>query len=203
MKFKSKNLNLKYLRLIFYKDFKLFYINCIFFKAQQMIILFDSLQLAHKCILNSFYGYVMRRGSRWYSMEMAGIVTKTGAEIIKYTRKLIEEIGKPLELDTDGIWCALPSSFPHQLTLKLQSNEKKGINYICSLLNKMVFDNFTNHQYQILNEDKKSYTISSVNSIFFEVDGPYKAMFLPASIERGKSIKKRYAVFDLKGKLAG
>jgi DNA polymerase epsilon subunit 1 len=38
-----------------------------------MLILYDSLQLAHKCILNSFYGYVMRKGSRWYSMEMAGI----------------------------------------------------------------------------------------------------------------------------------
>lgn len=24
-----------------------------------MVVLYDSLQLAHKCILNSFYGYVM------------------------------------------------------------------------------------------------------------------------------------------------
>ena len=46
-------------------------------------MLYDSLQLAHKCILNSFYGYVMRRGARWYSMEMAGVVTNTGAEIIQ------------------------------------------------------------------------------------------------------------------------
>ena len=38
-----------------------------------MCILYESLQLAHKCILNSFYGYVMRKGSRWYSMTMAGI----------------------------------------------------------------------------------------------------------------------------------
>jgi DNA polymerase epsilon subunit 1 len=37
------------------------------------VVLYDSLQLAHKCILNSFYGYVMRKGARWYSMEMAGI----------------------------------------------------------------------------------------------------------------------------------
>lgn len=27
-----------------------------------MVVLYDSLQLAHKCILNSFYGYVMRKG---------------------------------------------------------------------------------------------------------------------------------------------
>ena len=39
--------------------FSLFFISC-----QNKEILFDSLQLAHKCILNSFYGYVMRRGLR-------------------------------------------------------------------------------------------------------------------------------------------
>lgn len=48
-----------------------------------MVVLYDSLQLAHKCILNSFYGYVMRKGARWYCMEMAGIVTHTGANIIQ------------------------------------------------------------------------------------------------------------------------
>ena len=48
-----------------------------------MVVLYDSLQLAHKCILNSFYGYVMRRGARWYSMDMAGVVTYTGAQIIQ------------------------------------------------------------------------------------------------------------------------
>jgi len=42
-------------------------------EAKKMIVLYDSLQLAHKVILNSFYGYVMRKGSRWYSMEMAGV----------------------------------------------------------------------------------------------------------------------------------
>lgn len=46
--------------------------------AENKEVLMDSLQLAHKCILNSFYGYVMRKGARWRSMEMAGIVTNTG-----------------------------------------------------------------------------------------------------------------------------
>ncbi len=31
-------------------------------------VLYDSLQLAHKCILNSFYGYVMRKG--WVFMTL-------------------------------------------------------------------------------------------------------------------------------------
>lgn len=35
-------------------------------EAEKLVVLYDSLQLAHKCILNSFYGYVMRRGARWY-----------------------------------------------------------------------------------------------------------------------------------------
>ena len=30
--------------------------------AKNREVLYDSLQLAHKCILNSFYGYVMRKG---------------------------------------------------------------------------------------------------------------------------------------------
>lgn len=98
-------------------------------EASKMIILYDSLQLAHKCILNSFYGYVMRRGARWYSMETAGagfffflnntvflkiffLVTYTGAKIITQSREIIEKIGVPLELDTDGIWCILPQCFP-------------------------------------------------------------------------------------------
>lgn len=56
--------------------------------SKDKIILYDSLQLAHKCILNSFYGYVMRRGARWYSMEMAGVVTYTGAKIIQVCTQL-------------------------------------------------------------------------------------------------------------------
>lgn len=74
--------------------------------------LYESLQLAHKIILNSFYGYVMRRGARWYSMEMAAMVTHTGSSIITDSRSLFDQIGVPLELDTDGIWTLLPKGFP-------------------------------------------------------------------------------------------
>lgn len=58
------------------------------------------------------------RGARWYSMEMAGVVTYTGAKIIQNARLLVDKIGKPLELDTDGIWCVLPGSFPENFTFK-------------------------------------------------------------------------------------
>ncbi|KAK6138450.1 hypothetical protein DH2020_027825 [Rehmannia glutinosa] len=150
---------------------------------QDMVVLYDSLQLAHKCILNSFYGYVMRKGARWYSMEMAGVVTYTGAKIIQNARLLVERIGRPLELDTDGIWCALPGSFPENFTFKTRNN--------------------TNDQYQTLKDPfSKTYTTHSECSIEFEVDGPYKAMIIPASKEEGILIKKRYAVFNDDGTLA-
>ncbi|KAM1255671.1 hypothetical protein ACFX1Q_029918 [Malus domestica] len=173
-------------------------------EAQDMVVLYDSLQLAHKCILNSFYGYVMRKGARWYSMEMAGVVTYTGAKIIQNARLLVEKIGKPLELDTDGIWCALPGSFPENFTFKTKDTKKKlTISYPCVMLNVDVARNNTNDQYQTLTDPfKNTYTTHSECSIEFEVDGPYKAMILPASKEEGILIKKRYAVFNDDGTLA-
>lgn len=50
----------------------------------------------------------MRKGARWYSMEMAAMVTHTGGSIIMDTKQLFDKIGMPLELDTDGIWTLLP-----------------------------------------------------------------------------------------------
>ncbi|KAL5211891.1 hypothetical protein ABZP36_022738 [Zizania latifolia] len=172
-------------------------------EAQDMVVLYDSLQLAHKCILNSFYGYVMRKGARWYSMEMAGVVTYTGAKIIQNARLLVDKIGRPLELDTDGIWCVLPGSFPENFTFKTKAGKKLTISYPCVMLNVDVARNNTNDQYQTLSDPvNKLYTTQSECSIEFEVDGPYKAMILPASKEEGILIKKRYAVFNEDGTLA-
>ncbi|KJR83517.1 DNA polymerase epsilon subunit 1 [Sporothrix schenckii 1099-18] len=171
--------------------------------AKKMIVLFDSLQLAHKVILNSFYGYVMRKGSRWYSMEMAGVTCLTGAHIIQMARELVERLGRPLELDTDGIWCMLPATFPENFAFKLKNGKKMTISYPCVMLNHLVHARFTNHQYQTLVDSKTfRYETHSDNSIFFEVDGPYKAMVLPTSKEEDKNLKKRYAVFNDDGSLA-
>jgi len=162
---------------------------------------YDSLQLAHKCILNSFYGYVMRKGSRWYSMEMAAAVTYCGATLITMARELVDKIGVSLELDTDGIWCCLPGSFPMDYNIKTKTGKGANISYPCVMLNKDTWDKYTNHQYQ----DKvgaNEYKVRSECSILFEVDGPYKAMVLPASKEEGVGIKKRYAVFEFCGKVA-
>lgn len=172
-------------------------------EAKKMVVLYDSLQLAHKVILNSFYGYVMRKGSRWYSMEMAGITCLTGATIIQMARSLVERIGRPLELDTDGIWCILPKSFPENFNFKCKDGKNIFVEYPCSMLNYIVHEKFTNHQYQdLVNGESFKYETKSENSIFFEVDGPYKAMILPTSKEEGKGLKKRYAVFNDDGSLA-
>jgi DNA polymerase epsilon subunit 1 len=172
-------------------------------EAKKMIILFDSLQLAHKVILNSFYGYVMRKGSRWYSMEMAGVTCLTGAHIIQMARQLVERIGRPLELDTDGIWCILPAAFPENFAFSLKGGKKLPVSYPCVMLNHLVHAKFTNHQYQELADPATfRYETHSENTIFFEVDGPYKAMILPTSKEEDKNLKKRYAVFNEDGTLA-
>ncbi|VDM30062.1 unnamed protein product [Toxocara canis] len=125
-------------------------------------------------------------------MEMAGIVCHTGANIITEARKLVEQIGRPLELDTDGIWCLIPASFPENVSFSLNNPKRKSVtvSYPGAMLNALVRDNFTNDQYHHLESDG-SYTVTSENSIFFEVDGPYLAMILPASKEEGKKLKKR------------
>ncbi|CAL7943087.1 unnamed protein product [Xylocopa violacea] len=173
--------------------------------AKSREILYDSLQLAHKCILNSFYGYVMRKGSRWFSMEMGGIVCYTGAHIIMKAREIIEQIGRPLELDTDGIWCVLPASFPNNVVIHTTHPKKLKlvISYPNAVLNFMVKDQFTNDVYhELVDPENLTYKVRSENSIFFEVDGPYLAMVLPAAREEGKRLKKRYAVFNFDGSLA-
>ena len=171
-------------------------------EAKKMIVLYDSLQLAHKCILNSFYGYVMRKGARWHSMEMAGITCLTGATIIQMARQLVEQVGRPLELDTDGIWCMLPSVFPENFKFKLNNGKTIAFSYPCTMLNHLVHAEFTNHQYHDYDPDTGEYKVHSENSIFFELDGPYKAMILPSSKEEDKLLKKRYAVFNDDGSLA-
>lgn len=159
------------------------------------LVVYNSIQVAYKCILNSFYGYAMRVGSRWFSLEMAATVCKTGGEIIKLAKEFIEKIGTPLELDTDGIWSILPERFPQVISLG-----GKNISILSLMLNYFVCKKFTNYQYQVLNSEGK-YEAVPQNSIFFELDGPYKTMIIPASTEENKLLKKRYVVFDSKNKI--
>eukprot|EP01022_Parablepharisma_sp_SALTPOND_P011850 TRINITY_DN1509_c0_g2_i1.p1 TRINITY_DN1509_c0_g2~~TRINITY_DN1509_c0_g2_i1.p1 ORF type:complete len:2157 (+),score=297.67 TRINITY_DN1509_c0_g2_i1:3876-10346(+) len=163
--------------------------------------LYESLQLAHKIILNSFYGYVMRKGARWYSMQMAGMVTHLGGAIITFNREFLERVGIPLELDTDGIWCLLPETFPEWYTLEFSDGKKAGMHYTCAILNMNTYNAYANKQYQVYLPDKKQYVTNTEMSVSFEVDGPYRCIVLPAAREEGKMLKKKYAVFNKNGKL--
>ena len=50
----------------------------------------------------------------------------TGAHIIQMARELVERIGRPLELDTDGIWCMLPGDVPRKLLLHTEEWQEDG-----------------------------------------------------------------------------
>lgn len=39
------------------------------------------------------------------------------AALAQRAANLVAKLGLPLELDTDGIWCALPASFPENFTV--------------------------------------------------------------------------------------
>ncbi|KHN69707.1 DNA polymerase epsilon [Ordospora colligata OC4] len=158
--------------------------------ALKSAVVYSSLQVAHKCVLNSFYGYVMRKGSRWYSMEMAAIVCNVGGNVIRKAKEVVEMIGMSLELDTDGIWCVVPSTL--MSTYVFRSGRKMSL--LSSVLNYFVCKGFTNEMYQELRDGE--YVRRSENSIFFEIDGPYRAMLLPASTEESKVLKKRYAIIN-------
>ncbi len=89
--------------------------------------------------------------------------------------ELISALGKPLELDTDGIWCVLPGAFPQNFKFKGAGGKDFKMSYPCAMLNVTVAENNTNPQYQTLvDKERLIYKTSSEMSIEFEVDGPYK-----------------------------
>ena len=111
--------------------------------------------------------------------------------------ELCAKIGKPLELDTDGIWTLFPTGFPEVYTVRMQRGSDEvtaKFEYPCAVLNLGVHDRWTNHQF--LHFENGVFRRSSQNSIFFEMDGPYKAMMLPCSEKEGQKLKKRYVVYD-------
>jgi hypothetical protein len=72
-------------------------------------------------------------------------VCLTGATIITRAREIVEQIGRPLELDTDGIWCALPGTFPEELHFKTSETGKRAkltVSYPGAMLNIMVRQHF-------------------------------------------------------------
>jgi DNA polymerase epsilon subunit 1 len=70
------------------------------------------------------------------------------------------------------------------------------------MCNVLIYDKYANKQYQTLvDKDNKIYETRTEMSVFFEIDGPHRAMIIPASKEENKMLKKRYAVFNHAGKM--
>jgi len=108
----------------------------------------------------------------------------------------------PLELDTDGIWTLLPKTFPESFSFSMKNGKKINFDFPCTMCNNLIYEKYGNSQYQTLvSKDSLEYETRNEMSIFFEIDGPYKCMLIPASKEEGKMLKKRYAVFNHAGKM--
>lgn len=79
------------------------------------------------------------------------MVTYVGSNIISDSKNFVEgRIGKPLELDTDGIWMLLPKGFPEDLKLNFKSGKTFKMSYPCHILNHLIYEKYANPQYQTL-----------------------------------------------------
>ncbi|CAG8525808.1 6532_t:CDS:10 [Diversispora eburnea] len=163
-------------------------------ESKKMIIQYDTLYLAHQNIFNSFYKSIVCKGSRWYSIEMAGVVCDIGSNIIKMARKLIEKIGRPLKIETDRIWCILPSNFPENYTFNLSSGNSITISYPRTILNYLVHLHFTNDQYYNLSTNKQR----KENNLFFDINGPHRAIILPSPSHENTNtrISEEHVIFN-------
>lgn len=74
------------------------------------------------------------------------------------------------QFDIYWMTCVVPA-----VQFKLASGKDLKISYPCVMLNVMVAEHNTNHQYQdLVDPSKHTYATSAQMSIEFEVDGPYK-----------------------------
>merc|ERR1719171_1974571 len=96
----------------------------------------------------------------------------------------------------------LPKSFPDTFKFMTKGGKELKMTYPNSVLNYRVHAKYTNHQYQDQNPKTGEWETRSENSIFFEVDGPYLCMILPASTTEDVLLKKRYAVYNFDKSLA-
>lgn len=115
---------------------------------------------------------------------------------------MVDGLGVTMELDTDGIWCLLPLSFPleYKFTLK-DSGRSLKFEYPTWVLNTEVNRRFSNPQYLTFDETNKRFKQETKNEVFFELDGPWRAMFLPASEKSDDLLKKRYSAIERSGYL--
>ena len=76
-----------------------------------------NMQLAMKVLLNSIYGMLKSVGARFWSIDAAGVTCAVGQNIINFAINLCEKYACAIniEVDTDGLWTALPNIIPLEL----------------------------------------------------------------------------------------
>lgn len=143
-----------------------------------------NMQLAFKVILNSFYGYLSKSGSRLYSIGTAGTICSIGEQIITFTKDGISGFTSILEIDTDGCNILVPDAFPTELKngIKLEDGSTLDFNFLIEYINWISKDKFTNQNYYSNPTNKIAKC-----EIEFDLDGPFHAFISFA--------KKKYIIF--------
>ena len=62
-------------------------------------------------------------------------------------RNIVENVGIPLELDTDGIWCMLPADFPIDVQFESGFDKPITLEYSTTIFNARTAKFFSNDQF--------------------------------------------------------
>lgn len=99
-------------------------------------------------------------------MEMAGIVCYTGANIIMRAREIIEQVGRPLELDTDGIKFLFVRNYIEVIFVSVVKEEFLNFFLICSGIWCMLPSSFPeNVTVHTTHQKKKKINVSYPNAL--------------------------------------
>jgi DNA polymerase-2 len=129
---------------------------------------------AIKIIMNSFYGVLGASGCRFFDTRLASSITMRGHEIMKQTKKLIEEQGyQVIYGDTDSIFVSLNGTFSQQKADQIGHHLIEHINQWWST------------------RLRQEYNLTSILELEYETH--YRRFLMPTI--RGSEIgsKKRYA----------
>ncbi len=128
---------------------------------------FDHQQAAIKIIMNSYYGVSGFAGFRLYDTDIAGAITSVGREVIRHTRKQIENVGyRVLYGDTDSCMVKIPGKTVEEV---LEN---------ATLLEQVLNQSYTRFAKDNLNADEHYFTI--------RFEKLYQKFFQPG-------VQKRYA----------
>ncbi|WED20688.1 DNA polymerase II [Vibrio sp. JC009] len=136
---------------------------------------------AIKIIMNSFYGVLGSSGCRFFDYRLASSITMRGHEIMKQSRKLIEEKGyQVIYGDTDSTFVSLNHAMP-------QSEADKTGNELTAYINTWWREHLT-----------KEYGLTSFLELEYETH--YRKFLMPTIRGADTGSKKRYAGLVGEGK---